>query len=368
MDVGVVLVPVVWLGGTGRKPGANLHDDVRDVPCRGIRVVPLLGDRAWVGLGVVDEHDEATVDLQPRGITGVVRCEVLKIRRYLARGWRRRQALLLVVNAPADVAHLGHAQQKRQAVIGLARVLPVRSPPRRDAQRDARVLHRIEVRCEDGWITRVVVAERGRINGERIGGSGERFREPGVVEGRADRVLSRGVGDWRSEEVGHRSRGGVARGRRHAADAEAVFDRAQQRIVVVRRRGRHAGLTSRADEDRRDLVHRREVVLVPRDHQQRVRARERGAAEDLRHLALQPRIAGRDRAVVHVVAEVRSDERKVRRRASAQVSRELRVRHDVASASRDVGLDVGEVDKRVVLRCVGAAGRKAGASGRRHRH
>ena len=120
--------------------------------------------------------------------------------------------------------------------------------------------------------------------------------------------------------------------------------------MVVRDGCRQPGDHAGAQEYQRHPVARGGVVLVPRDRQQRALRLESGRVEDRGHLLRQPRIACPDRAVVHVVAHVGSDERVIRRgRRGLQVGGHLRERHHVRLAPRGVGADVVEVDERVVL-------------------
>ena len=90
--------------------------------------------------------------------------------------------------------------------------------------------------------------------------------------------------------------------------------------------------------------------------------RELRAPQQRRQEPPQPGVAGRDGAVVHVVAEVRRDERKGRQPAAREVAGELRQRDDTAKAcpARD---DVAKVEERHVLLRVAPVGaaRVAGA-------
>jgi hypothetical protein len=90
--------------------------------------------------------------------------------------------------------------------------------------------------------------------------------------------------------------------------ASAVRVRADQRAEGERRHARigGAGLVE-DDEDRRA-----------------------GELQQRRQEPLQPRVAGRDRAVVHVVAEIRDDECEVGQPARGAVAGDLRQRHDPA--------------------------------------
>ena len=86
-----------------------------------------------------------------------------------------------------------------------------------------------------------------------------------------------------------------------------------------------------------------------------------GRVQQRDDVLLEPRVAGRDRAVVHVVAEVRHHEREVRQPVPRQVAPELGERYDAVAACPGAG-DVAEVEERVVLLRV-AAGRAAGEAG-----
>src|SRR5487761_331530 len=138
-----------------------------------------------------------------------------------------------------------------------------------------------------------------------------------------------------AEDVGDRCRDSAGAERLQAV---GLLDRAQH-VVVSDLLAVPAGLDVRAGEDRHDLVACTPVVLVPRDDQQAVVGRRPAdVAADVR---LQPGVALRDRAVVHVVEQVRVDERD---RGQARVAgRELgeRVVHRWRQA--------GEVRRRVVL-------------------
>src|SRR2546423_14917151 len=61
------------------------------------------------------------------------------------------------------------------------------------------------------------------------------------------------------------------------------------------------------------------------------------------HHGSQPGIAGRDRAVVHVVAHVWRDPDEIRNLAAAHVSGELGAGNNMRRAARSVGADVGVV-------------------------
>jgi hypothetical protein len=103
-------------------------------------------------------------------------------------------------------------------------------------------------------------------------------------------------------------RGDQAHVARLAGAGEAIgsLDRGQHRVV-----GDGLGVPARphhrADEDRRYLVGSTAVVLVPGENQQAVVTGCPG--EEASQIRAQPPVAGRDAAVVHVVAHVRDDER-----------------------------------------------------------
>jgi len=159
----VVLMPVVRLESAAGGAGCRLQDDIRDVSGRDICVVPLLGDGARISFGVVHENDKAPTELQPGRVCRVVGLEILKVGGDLSGRRRSCKAFILVIDRPLDVAHLGHLQQQWQPVVGLARVLPIGSPPGRNAQSDASVLHGANVVRECDRIVGAVVAERRRV-------------------------------------------------------------------------------------------------------------------------------------------------------------------------------------------------------------
>jgi len=138
--------------------------------------------------------------------------------------------------------------------------------------------------------------------------------------------------------------------------------------MVVCRRGRERRPGVWGHEYSRHLVHRREVVLVPRKDKQRLLAGERSAAEELWHLRLQPAVPSSDRTVMRVVAQIRRDEGEIRRRSGSEVGRQLGVGDDVAATARNVGLDIGEVDKRIVAGGITGVPTQPRASRRRHHH
>src|SRR2546430_4728153 len=111
----------------------------------------------------------------------------------------------------------------------------------------------------------------------------------------------------------------------------------------------------RAVEQRRDAVAGAVVVLVERHEQQAVVGLRPGGVRA--EVVLQPGVAGRHGAVVHVVAQVRHDDRDLRQRR--EVGREP-AEPQVARRR-----DVREVHPRVVLAGV-RAGRAAGVPVRRH--
>ena len=112
MRVRVVLVPVVRLGRACRITRADLHHHVRDVARGNVGVVPLLRHSTGVWLRVVHEDDEAAADPQPCGVARVVGLQVKKVAGDLGLCRRDDEALLLVIDGPADVPHLAHSQQE----------------------------------------------------------------------------------------------------------------------------------------------------------------------------------------------------------------------------------------------------------------
>jgi hypothetical protein len=120
VDIGIVLVPVVRLDCAVGVAGSHLQHHERDIARSGVCVVPLLRHGARVRLRVVHEYHEATADLEPGWIGGVVRLKILKVGRDLGGGRGGREAFLLVVNRPLEVPHVRHSKQQRQPVVGSA--------------------------------------------------------------------------------------------------------------------------------------------------------------------------------------------------------------------------------------------------------
>src|SRR5207302_8154294 len=96
----------------------------------------------------------------------------------------------------------------------------------------------------------------------------------------------------------------VARQRR---ETPGRLDGPEQRVVGVLDARAEPGRDALGDDQRRDVVAAAAVVVVPGDRQQGVLRREGRGAEDGRDVVLQPGVAGRHGAIVHVVAHVRRD-------------------------------------------------------------
>src|SRR6185312_13416442 len=128
----------------------------------------------------------------------------------------------------------------------------------------------------------------------------------------------------------------------------------RQQVVVVDRLVVVAGGDVLADDDRGDLVVLGGVVLVTEHDQQAVVGLRPGRVGG--DVGLEPAVGGGDGAVVHVVVQVRDDERE---RRQARVVRGARERGE---RQRVRGRHVGEVDPRRVLAGVlaGGAGGRAG--------
>jgi hypothetical protein len=144
---------------------------------------------------------------------------------------------------------------------------------------------------------------------------------------------------------------GDGSGARRAAEPrqpQAVLDRAQQPVMRDRRPEMRARPNERSERERRDPGVSR-VRFVEDD--------EHGGRRELqqpRQEAPQPGIAGRHRAVVHVVAEIRDDERKGGQPPRGEVARELGERDDAAQP-RGARQHSPKVDEGVVLLRVAAA-------------
>jgi hypothetical protein len=78
--------------------------------------------------------------------------------------------------------------------------------------------------------------------------------------------------------------------------------------VVVLDRRHVIRLDAIPDANPRHLVALTAIVLVPDDHQQRVLLSKGCGVEDCWDVIRKPRIAGRNRTVVHVIAQVGRDE------------------------------------------------------------
>src|SRR5439155_18258621 len=83
-------------------------------------------------------------------------------------------------------------------------------------------------------------------------------------------------------------------------------------------------------------------AFIPGDEEHAAVAKRRGCG-DSRDDTAQPAVAGRDRAVVHVIAHVGCDPGKVRHLAAAHVTPELAKGDDVSGATRRIIPDVVEV-------------------------
>ena len=187
-------------------------------------------------------------------------------------------------------------------------------------------------------------AGAGRASERDLGaGHLRRLRRARDCRAGAGRARSRGP-----EKARQRGGGGVVRV--EGGKTPRRLDRRQDRVVVV---GHGRDLATHRVRSRDDEVHAvvaRRVVFIPRQQQDRVLSREGGRAEDGGDLCPEPRIAGRDRAVVHVVAHVGCDPRVAGRgRRAPQVGTELSERNDVGLAPAGVGADVVVVDERIVL-------------------
>jgi hypothetical protein len=145
-----------------------------------------------------------------------------------------------------------------------------------------------------------------------------------------------------------------------------VLNGAQQGVVSVGGGGRQAArLGAGTSKDRQDVVARAAVVFVPGQHEDAGLGGAGRRVQDGRQVVLEPRVAGADRAIVHIVALVGRDEHVVRGgRSRGQVAAQIGVGHHMAVAPGGVGADVIEVHKWVVLGRVGA--RAGEVAGRRH--
>ena len=122
----------------------------------------------------------------------------------------------------------------------------------------------------------------------------------------------------------------------------------QQRVVVVCGGTSPTRAHAAAEQDGGHLVAR--LGFVPGQDEQGPLRLESGRVEDLGDVRLQPRVAGRRGAVMHVMAHVGCDECVVRcGRRRSEVARELRVWHDMGVAPACVRPDVVEVHERIVF-------------------
>ena len=77
-------------------------------------------------------------------------------------------------------------------------------------------------------------------------------------------------------------------------------------------RGHSSTLRRRTGKDGQHLVALAAIVFIPGQDQQALVHRAGRRIEDGRQVALQPVVSGGHRAIVHVVAQVRRDEGKIR--------------------------------------------------------
>src|SRR5919204_875224 len=138
------------------------------------------------------------------------------------------------------------------------------------------------------------------------------------------------------------------------AEPEGIFDSSEQAIVILRDSGAITGNRSGGDDQRHHMPARAAATatgitgsLVESDQQQAAVAVGR-RAQNGGHHAAQPVVAGRDAAIVHVVAHVGRDPGKARDLATAHIGRELRERHDVGRTARGVVADVVVIQEGVV--------------------
>jgi hypothetical protein len=123
------------------------------------------------------------------------------------------------------------------------------------------------------------------------------------------------------------------------------------------RRSREHGVRahSRSERERLDVPAATGVARPLVEDDEDDTAPQLRRAQERHDMGLQPRVAGRDRAVVHVVAEVRDDEREVGEPVGPEVVGELGEGDDAVTARPRVG-DVPEVEERIVLLRVPARG------------
>ena len=109
-----------------------------------------------------------------------------------------------------------------------------------------------------------------------------------------------------------------------------ALDRPEKPVVVERRRGPRPRTYERPEDESRHMTtpSLARGALVEDDEDGSLS--ERGAPEKRSQERAQPRVSGRDRAVVHVVAEVGHDETEVRERARCQIPAKGVERNDPA--------------------------------------
>src|SRR5712692_2938712 len=146
------------------------------------------------------------------------------------------------------------------------------------------------------------------------------------------------------------------------------LDRPKDRVMADRDAGTEPRGHDRSGNDRGDVSAAARAAapgirgaLVPGQEQHAALA---DRPEERRHQPLEKPIAGRDAAVVGVVAEVGRDPGELRKAPPSEVTGELRQRHDLRAA-RGVVHDVVEVQERVVLLGVQAR-RRSGEARRGH--
>src|SRR5258706_15355924 len=101
-------------------------------------------------------------------------------------------------------------------------------------------------------------------------------------------------------QVSHRTRALVVGGQRR--EAPRGLDGSQQRVMGVASGADISGLDLRTHSDQGNLVARAVVVLIPDQQEKRVLLGEGRRAKDGWHAFAQPRVAGGDGTVMHVIA------------------------------------------------------------------
>ncbi len=127
-------------------------------------------------------------------------------------------------------------------------------------------------------------------------------------------------------------------------------------------RGHTPCLSCGTGEDGEHLIGGTHIVLVPGEDQQTLIDGAGRRVENSRHVAAQPFISRTYRTIMHVIAQVRSDEGKVRcGGCGAEIRGEVSIGHIVTGAASRVVADVVEVEEGVVLGSILAGGgEKAG--------